>query len=152
MFLTPRRPLLSDPVRWSARRAGSRQGRVAVELESLESRQLLATFTVTNTADSGSGSLRAAILASNATPGPNSIDFAIPASTAPNLNGPVDGFDPNTQSWTIKPKTALPPITTQVTIDGYTEANVGVPYRYPGEFTDATQSLGVSGATVAPSR
>lgn len=34
-----------------------------------------ATFTVTNTADSGSGSLRAAILAANAEPGPHTIQF-----------------------------------------------------------------------------
>jgi hypothetical protein len=39
------------------------------------------TFTVTNTNDSGVGSLRAAIQAANANPGADTIDFAIPAGS-----------------------------------------------------------------------
>jgi hypothetical protein len=151
MFIPSCRHFMPDSLRSFARRARrvrSRRDRAVARLEPLESRWLLTTFLVNNTADSGPGSLRAAIIASNnATPGPNSIDFAIPASNASKLNMPVSGFDPNTQTWTIKPLTALPAITTQVTIDGYTEANVGVPYNYPSEFTNAIQSLGVSGAT-----
>ena len=49
-------------------------------LDALEERTLLSTFAVTNTDDSGPGSLRAAILASNAdssTPDPHTINFAI---------------------------------------------------------------------------
>src|SRR6478672_4215968 len=46
-------------------------------VERLEDRSLLATLVVTNTADSGPGSLRQAILDSNATPGPNTIDFNV---------------------------------------------------------------------------
>ncbi|TMG52142.1 MAG: right-handed parallel beta-helix repeat-containing protein [Chloroflexi bacterium] len=39
-----------------------------------------ASFVVTNTADSGPGSLRQAILDANATPGPDTISFAIPGA------------------------------------------------------------------------
>jgi hypothetical protein len=44
-------------------------------LEVLEGRTLPSTFTVLNLADSGDGSLRAAVLAANANPGPDVIDF-----------------------------------------------------------------------------
>ena len=91
----------------------------------MESRQLLATFLVTNTADSGAGSLRAAMLQANARPGPDNVNFNIPASTAPNLDVPVSGFDPISQTWTIALQSALPSITDQLTIDGYTQANFG---------------------------
>ena len=48
-------------------------------LEMMEDRTLLSTFLVSTTADSGAGSLRQAILDSNAaTTGTNTIDFAIP--------------------------------------------------------------------------
>jgi hypothetical protein len=117
-------------------------------MERLESRRLLATFAVTNTLDNGSnvspipGSLRAAIVNSNqATPGPNNVVFAIPASTAANLDTPVPGFDPTTQTWTITPQGPLPTITTSVDIDGYTEANVGLPYVYPNNVASATQTM-----------
>src|SRR5437588_2023962 len=39
-----------------------------------------ASFVVTNTADSGAGSLRQAILDANASPGPDTISFAIPGA------------------------------------------------------------------------
>src|SRR5829696_2188460 len=63
------------------------------------------TFNVTNTNDSGAGSLRQAILDANATDGASVIEFAISG----------------TGVQTIKPSTALPPITEPVTIDGYTQ-------------------------------
>jgi hypothetical protein len=53
-----------------------RRRRDALELEGLEDRLALSTFTVTNLADSGAGSLRQAIVESNSTPGPNVIHFA----------------------------------------------------------------------------
>ena len=49
--------------------------RRAWSLEWLEERTLLSPFTVTNLDDSGTGSLRQAIIDSNGTPGPNEIDF-----------------------------------------------------------------------------
>ena len=55
-------------------------------------------------------------------PGVDNIVFEIAASTAANLNVPVPGFDPITQTWTITPASPLPAITHPVTIDGYTEA------------------------------
>src|SRR5262245_36929117 len=63
------------------------------------------TYTVKNTADSGTGSLRQAILDANMNANVvDLIDFAIP-------NPP----------FTIKPMSPLPTITDPVTIDGYTQ-------------------------------
>jgi hypothetical protein len=142
-MLRPGRSIPRTADRRPTRRPSPRSSRrhlLSPLAEPLESRRLLATFTVTDTLDNGSdtnptpGSLRAAIVASNqATPGPNSIHFDIPASTAPNLDVPVVGFDPNNQTWTITPQGPLPTITTPVNIDGFTEANVGMPYAYPNE-------------------
>lgn len=64
-----------------------------------------ATFTVTNTADSGAGSLRQAILDANGSAGPHTIQFAIPGSGV----------------HTIAPATPLPTITQTTTIDGFTQ-------------------------------
>jgi hypothetical protein len=64
-----------------------------------------ATFTVTNTLDSGAGSLRAAIVAANASPGADTIEFTIAAAGVQ----------------TITPATALPDITSPVTIDGWSQ-------------------------------
>ena len=61
--------------------------------------ELLATFTVTNLHSSGAGSLRQAIIASNAQPGADTIDFGV--------------------AGTIRiGRTSLPAITDTVTIDG----------------------------------
>lgn len=60
---------------------------------------------VTTTADSGAGSLRAAINCANATPGLDTITFSIPGSGV----------------HTISPLSPLPPITDPVVIDGYTQ-------------------------------
>ncbi len=76
------------------------------------------TFTVTTTADSGVGSLRQAILDSNATPdnaaGPNVIQFDITATS--DTGG---GFNATTGVATNTPQSALPTITNAVLIDGY---------------------------------
>ncbi len=64
-----------------------------------------ALLVVTNTSDSGPGSLRQAILNANANPGVDTIDFAIPG----------------TGVHTISPASALPTITDPVVIDGYTQ-------------------------------
>ena len=58
-----------------------------------------ATFTVSNTNDSGAGSLRQAILDANATSGADTINFSV--------------------AGTISPASPLPTITEQVTINGY---------------------------------
>src|SRR6187399_2127950 len=64
------------------------------------------TYTVTSTADSGAGTLRQAILDANANSGADTIEFNIAGSGV----------------HTITPATALPVITSPVTIDGYTQA------------------------------
>ena len=64
-----------------------------------------ATFTVTNTSDSGPGSLRQAILDANANVGNDVIAFDVPGSGV----------------HTITPGTELPAITDPVVIDGYTQ-------------------------------
>jgi titin len=69
----------------------------------LEDRHLLAVFTVTTAADSGPGSLRQAILDSDASPGQaNAIRFAVAGSGAQ----------------TIAPLSPLPAVTTPTDIDG----------------------------------
>jgi hypothetical protein len=101
-------------------------------VELLEDRWLLSTYYVSNTNDSGAGSLRDAIQSANGDATPDNIVFDIPASTAPGLNVPVAGFDPVLQDWTIRLQTPLPAITNTVWIDGYTQAESGVNYLYPG--------------------
>lgn len=64
-----------------------------------------ATFMVVNTNDSGSGSLRDALVQANASAGPHTINF--------NIAG--------TNVHTIAPLTALPAITQPTTIDGYSQ-------------------------------
>jgi hypothetical protein len=67
-----------------------------------------ATFTVTNNASSGAGSLAAAIQAANATTAADSIVFSIPGETVHSISG------------------ALPAITHPLTIDGYTQPGSSV--------------------------
>jgi hypothetical protein len=74
--------------------------RRSVSFEPLEDRRLLATFSVTNLADGGAGSLRRALLDANANPGADDIAFDI--------------------AGTIALKSALPAITGPVSIDGGT--------------------------------
>ncbi len=107
------------------------------------------TFVVTSTLDSTApGTLRSAIMAADADPNPgvDNIVFDIPASTAANQNVPVPGFDPSTQTWQITLASGAPAITHPITIDGYTEANNPVAYRYFTQVTSAVQNLIVEGA------
>ncbi len=92
-------------------------------VEALEDRAVPAVFTVTSTDDNGgvnpapfagTGTLRQAILDANATPGADTIDFALPDS----LKGP-GGW------WTIQPLSALPEVTDPATIDGWSQAGAG---------------------------
>ncbi len=121
----------------------SRRHRFHASLEWMESRQLLSTFLVTNTADSGAGSLRQAITMSNLPhSGADNIDFDIPASMSPTLDAPVPGFDPATQTWKISLASPLPTLNHQVTIDGYTQAQTGVPFVYPNAITQNLTIVG----------
>ena len=82
---------------------------VRLSFDLFEERLLLTTFTVTSAADpfglEGTTTLRQAIYDSNATPGPNTIDFNIPG---PGVH-------------TISLASPLPPITDPVVINGYTQ-------------------------------
>src|SRR5262245_23676870 len=137
---------LSPRRRMKTRTTRCTRSRSRPTLELLETRQLLATFVVTNTNDSGPGSLRQAILSANGDAVADNIEFDIPASTAPNLDVPVPGFDPGSQTWTIALASPLPPISNTISIDGYSQAHAGVPYRYPNSITSAVQTLSVLGS------
>ena len=73
---------------------------------------IASAFTVINTNDSGSGSLRAAIIHANLEPG-NTITFAIPTNLA---------TPPGTSTFVITPTSPLPTVTAATTIDGTTES------------------------------
>ncbi|KQP44266.1 DUF4347 domain-containing protein [Pseudorhodoferax sp. Leaf274] len=102
---------------------------------------LLATYTVTSTADSGAGSLRQAILDANNTPGADTIGFAIAG----------------TGVHTIALASALPAITRPVVIDGTTDtasfaANGGRPAIVldggDGNYTGLVLAAGSGGSTI----
>jgi uncharacterized repeat protein (TIGR01451 family) len=78
---------------------------LAVALLATAADAAIATFVVTNTGDSGAGSLRQAMLDANATPGADLISFAIPGAGV----------------HTISVASPLPDITEAVTIDGATQ-------------------------------
>lgn len=86
------------------------------------------TFTVTNTADSGPGSLRQAILDANGSSGLDTIAFNIPTSD-PGYGLRATGV------WTIRPASPLPPVGYDgAVIDGTTQgANQGETNLYGPE-------------------
>ncbi len=91
-----------------------------------------ATFTVTNTSDSGAGSLRQAILDANANPGADTIAFAIPGAGV----------------HTIVLTTWLPNATDPVTVDGYTQPGSS-PNTLPlAQGTNAVLNVEIDGAAV----
>jgi Ca2+-binding RTX toxin-like protein len=91
-------------------RANRKKSRSGLTFESLEQRQLLATFTVVNALDAGPGSLRFAITEANTNPGADQIDFNIVAPQAVH---------------TIDLASALPVITDEVAIDATTQPGYG---------------------------
>ncbi|MCA9062796.1 MAG: DUF4347 domain-containing protein, partial [Planctomycetaceae bacterium] len=82
---------------------------------------LMATFTVTNTNDSGAGSLRQAIIDANALAGTDTITFNI-ATTDPGYVDPTPA-SPNSgdEYWTIALSSGLPYVTESVVIDGWSQ-------------------------------
>ena len=61
------------------------------------------------------------------------------------MSVPVPGFDPSTQDWTITLQSPLPPITDTVSIDGYTQGEQAVPFRYPAAISSAVQEVSING-------
>jgi parallel beta-helix repeat protein len=93
-----------------------------------------ATFTVTNTSDSGGGSLRQAILDANGNAGPDTIDFNIPGT------GP----------FVILPLSILPPLTGDTTLDATTQPGyAGTPLIVISTFSGAgLRMTGAGGNTI----
>jgi parallel beta-helix repeat protein len=92
---------------------------------------LAATMTVTNTADSGAGSLRQAILDANSNAGADTIAFNIPGS------GP----------FLIVPLTLLPPLAGETTLDGTTQPGyAGMPLIELSTFSGAGLRMTGTGA------
>ncbi len=89
-----------------------------------------ASFNVTNTNDSGPGSLRQAILQANASPGTDTISFNIPGTGA----------------HTIQPLSALPTITGPVVIDGYTQPGASPNTNPPGVGSNAVLMIELDGS------
>jgi uncharacterized repeat protein (TIGR01451 family) len=104
---------------------------VPLHLEYLEQRELLTTFTVLNTNDSGTDSLRDAITKSNTAGGTNIIVF--------NITG--------TGVQTINLASALPTITVPVTINGFSQpGTTGTPTI---ELRGTNAGAGANGLTIA---
>ena len=115
--------------------ASSSSIRFRPRFELVEDRTLLSTFSVTNTADSGPGSLRQAILDSNAaTAATNTIDFDIPG----------------TGVQTIAPLSSLPAITQAVLIDGFSQPGyTGTPLiEISGSQAGGGDGLTITGSNV----
>ncbi len=89
------------------------------------------TDTVTNTADAGAGSLRQAILDANAAAGADTIAFNIVGSGV----------------HTIVPLTALPTITSPVTIDGYTQPGASANTHDTTQGLNTVLQIQISGAS-----
>lgn len=101
----------------------------ALLLAGFASLALGATFTVTNTNDSGAGSLRQAILDANAHVGADTIAFNIVGSGVQ----------------TIVPASALPTITGPVTLDGYTQQGASANTNAPNQGTNALILIEIDG-------
>ncbi|HTY41404.1 MAG TPA: S-layer homology domain-containing protein [Thermoanaerobaculia bacterium] len=93
------------------------------------------TYTVTNTGDSGAGSLRQAITDANAHPGADTIAFDVPGAGV----------------HTIAPLTALPPITDTVTIDGYTQPGASANTNAFGQPSNAVILIELDGENLPAS-
>jgi hypothetical protein len=127
-------------------RIHSARRRLRFQFEALEPRLPLATLMVTNTNDTGAGSLRQAILDANAAGGADVIAFDIPANdprhfyyrddgvadqvtlshvtaTTASDDSTIGNIDPDWRHswWSIQPASQLPTIESQATINGYTQ-------------------------------
>src|SRR4051794_257616 len=95
---------------WGVRLSAARRG--GHRVERLEGRVLLATFVVTNTENTGDGSLRKAIAEANNAPGQDFITFNIPGPGPHTISPAPIGGDP---------LSAPMPISDSVVIDAYSQ-------------------------------
>ena len=100
---------------------------------------IIPVFIVTNTNDIGPGSLRQAILDSNASPPP-------PPGTANLIEFNISGSGVQT----IMPATQLPDITQPLMIDGYTQPGSSPNTNPPGQGDNAVILIELSGAIAGP--
>ena len=98
----------------------------------LTSVAVAATFTVTNSNDSGAGSLRQAILDANGNAGADTIAFNITGSGV----------------HTIAPASALPTITEAVTINGYSQPGASANTNAPNQGTNAVILIEIDGTSI----
>jgi hypothetical protein len=116
--------------------------------EQLETRDAPAVFTVTTTADSGTGSLREAITRADSQRGEDVIAFAIPTTDPGFVDANGNGIYEPGDYWSIAPLTALPAITEAVTVDGWSQP--GPPDDRPViELSGAAATGTVDGLTLA---
>ncbi len=109
---------------------------LGVALTALAGSLSAATFTVTNTNDSGAGSLRQAILDANTAAGPDTIAF--------NVSGAgCDGGG----LCTITPASQLPNVSSPVLIDGYTQPGAQPNTNAEGALNTVLKIV-LSGATI----
>ena len=126
---------MSAPSAAASPSIGCGLARIRPRLEWMEDRTLLSAFTVSNTNDSGPGSLREAILDSDtANSAANTISFAI-------LGEGVQ---------TIAPLSPLPPITNPVLIDGFSQPRyTGTPLiELSGQSAGTSDGLLITGPDV----
>jgi len=101
-----------------------------LRLEAFDDRVVPAVFTVTTVADSGAGSLRRAILDTNAAPGADTIAFNIPG----------------TGVHIIQPTSILPKITGPVVMNGYTQPGSRPNSAGPGAVSNGLQTIQLDGS------
>jgi uncharacterized repeat protein (TIGR01451 family) len=103
-----------------------------IALETMERRELLATFVVSNNGDAGDGTLRQAIIDANTTPGQHTIQFQLPVG-----------------QFTIAPQTELPKVTSSgLTIDAQT-AQPGYAGKPVVVLSGAAAPVNTPGLTIA---
>jgi predicted outer membrane repeat protein len=102
-------------------------------METLEERALLSAFTVTNTADSGTGSLRAAVLSANAAHGTDTITIASNVTGTINLSTALPILKANI--------TITGPGATKLTVNGGNHGSVFI----VGVFTSEIEGLSITG-------
>src|SRR5262245_17512569 len=122
---------------FARRLPASRRRGVRLHLDALEDRTAPAVFTVTNTADSGPGSLRQAVLAANAAAGADSITFD-PAAFA----------TARTIQMTGGAITITAPVTIQGPAAGLTLDAGGLSGQFVLAMTNALDPVSISGLTL----